>query len=316
MQRDPTAHPADIEAPGWIATLKRVYGEIAEDHVGLIAAGCAFYGLLAIFPGIVAVLAIAGLVTEPSQLVGPLERLASMLPQEAAQIVIDQATAVAGSEDGGLSLAATVGLLVAVWSSSNAIRSIMEGLNVAFETTETRGFIRLTLTRILLTLGLMAGFFLTALILAGLPALLAFLPWSGAAEMVVTVLRWPLIIGLVVIGLAILYRYGPDRDVAWRWVTPGAGLAAVVWAVGSFAFAVYVRNFGSYNETFGTLGGVVILLTWLWLSAFIVMMGAEFDSEMERQAKIDPEGDDEMTPESPEAGSEVETGDPLEEASR
>ena len=301
MERDPTAHPADIEAPGWIATLKRVYGEIGEDHVGLIAAGCAFYGLLAIFPGIVAVLAIAGLVTEPSTLVSQLETLAAMLPQQAAEIVIGQATEVAGSRDGGLSLAATLGIVIAVWSSSKAIQSIMEGLNVAFETTETRGFIRLTLTRILLTLGLMAGFFLTALILAGLPALLAFLPWSGAAEMVVTVLRWPLIIGLVVTGLAILYRYGPDRDVAWRWVTPGAGLAAVVWAVGSFAFAVYVRNFGSYNETFGTLGGVVILLTWLWLSAFIVMMGAEFDSEMERQAKIDPEGDDEMTPESPEA---------------
>ena len=297
MAASQTAHPKDIEAPGWWATLKRVYGQIGEDHVGLIAAGCAFYGLLAIFPGIVAVLAVAGLVTEPSQLVGSLETLAAMLPQEAAQIIIDQATAVAGSEDGGLSLAATVGVLVAIWSSSKAVQSIMEGLNVAFETTESRGFIKITLTKLLLTLGLMAGFLLTAIVLAGLPALLAFLPWDGATEMVVTVLRWPLILALVVVGLAILYRYGPDRHVAWRWITPGAALATVVWAAGSFAFAIYVRNFGSYNETFGTLGGVVILLTWFWLSSFIVLMGAEFDSEMERQAKRDPEGDGPLSPE-------------------
>ena len=140
------------------------------------------------------------------------------------------------------------------------------------------------------------GFIVLAVVLAGLPVALNFLPLGDATETIIAVIRWPVVLAIVAVGLAVLYRYGPDRTVAWRWLTPGAALATVVWALGSAAFAIYVRNFGSYNETFGTLGGVIILLTWLWLSAFIVLLGAEFDSEMELQAKRDPEGDGPLDP--------------------
>ena len=271
---------------GWWRLLVNVYKEIGDDHVGLISAGVAFYGLLAIFPGIVAAMAIAGLVMEPSGIVTQLEGLSRFLPQEAAQIVLDQATAVAGSEEGGLGLAAILGVLVALYSASKGVTSLMEGLNVAFEVKEKRGLLRYYLTAFALTIGLILGFVAIVTILAGLPALLAFLPWSSVTEWIVSLIRWPILLTVLAFGLAILYRYGPSRGpVPWHWVTPGAGVACALWLLGTILFTVYVANFGSYNETFGALGGVIVLLTWLWLSAYIVLLGAEVDSEIERQDK-------------------------------
>jgi membrane protein len=142
-----------------------------------------------------------------------------------------------------------------------------------------------------LTLGVILGFLLVVALLAVVPAILAFLPLGGFGEAIAGLLRWPLVVAVVVLGLAVLYRYAPSRgDVPWRWLTPGALAATVLWLLGSVAFTIYVANFGSYNETFGALGGVVVLLTWLWLSSFIVLMGAELDSEMERQEKRTGDG--------------------------
>lgn len=293
QHKNPDAHPGDINKPGWFATLKRVYSEIGDDHVSLIAAGCAFYGLLAIFPGIVAAMAIAGLFFDPSTVVGQLESLSGFLPQQAAEIVLGQAKEVAGSEEGGLGLAAVFGILVAIYSASKGVQSLVEGLNVAFEAEESRGLVSYYLQVLALTLGMILGFLLIVAVAAGLPALLGVLPWEGTTELIITVVRWPVLLVLVALGLAILYRYGPDRaERKWRWITPGAALACLLWLVGSLGFAFYVRNFGGYNETFGALGGVIVLLMWLWLSSFIVLLGAEFDSEMERQAKHDPKPDD------------------------
>ncbi|MCP1167108.1 YihY/virulence factor BrkB family protein [Limimaricola litoreus] len=287
------AHPGDINKPGWFATLKRVYSEIGDDHVSLIAAGCAFYGLLAIFPGIVAAMAIAGLFFDPSTVVDQLQSLSAFLPQDAAEIVLGQAKEVAGSEEGGLGLAALFGILVAIYSASKGVQSLMEGLNVAFEAEETRGVIAFNVQKLLLTLGMIIGFLLIIAVAALLPAVLGILPWGETTELIINIARWPILLVFVALGLAILYRYGPDRgEKKWRWISPGAGLACLLWLVGSVAFAFYVRNFGGYNETFGALGGVIVLLMWLWLSAFIVLMGAEFDSEMERQAKHDPQPED------------------------
>lgn len=280
---------------GWWRLLVNVYKEIGDDHVGLISAGVAFYGLLAIFPGIVALMAIAGLVMEPTGIVSQLEGLSRFLPQEAAKIVIDQAVAVTGSQEGGLGLAAVFGILIALYSASKGVTSLMEGLNVAFEVPERRGLFRFYLTAFGLTIGVIGGFVAIVAILAGLPALLAFLPWSNVTEWVVSLVRWPVLLGVLALGLAILYRYGPSRGpVPWHWITPGAGVACGLWLLGSILFTLYVANFGSYNETFGALGGVIVLLTWLWLSAFIVLLGAEIDSEIERQDK--EEGGDAAAP--------------------
>ena len=280
--------PTDIPAAGWKDILLRVKDEIAKDHVGLVAAGVAFYALLAIFPGIAAVMAIAGLVTDPGVVTQQLDQLAAVLPEQAAEIIIGQATEVAGGQEAGLGLAAVVGILLALWSASAAMSSMMEGLNVAYDEEETRGFFTRTFLRLALTIGVIVGLFLTVAVILVLPAVLAFVPLGDLTETIVTVLRWPIVAVIAIVGLAILYRYGPSRDEPeWSWVTPGAGIAVILWLVASVAFAIYVRNFGSYQETFGTLGGVVILLMWLWISSYIVLLGAELDSEMEAQTRHD-----------------------------
>ena len=280
--------PTQIPASGWKDILLRVKDEIASDHVGLVAAGIAFYSLLAIFPGIGAIMAIAGLVAEPDVVSGQIETLGAILPEQAAEIIISQATEVAGSQEGGLGLAAVVGILLSLWSASAAMSSTMEGLNVAYDETESRGFFHRTAMRLILTLGVIAGFFVTVVVIIVLPVMLELLPIGSLAETAATLLRWPLVAAIAVGGLAILYRYGPSRDNAeWKWATPGAGVAVVLWLVASVAFAIYVRNFGSYQESFGTLGGVIVLLTWLWISAYIVLLGAELDAEIESQTRHD-----------------------------
>lgn len=292
---DPRSGSGTQRGRGWWKALVNVYKEMTEDHVGLIAAGVAFYGLLAIFPGIVAGMAIAGLVMDPNTVVSQLEGLSRFLPQDAAQIVIDQAVSVAGSEEGGLGLAALFGILVALYSASKGVTSLMEGLNVAFEVEEKRGLVRFYLTAFALTIGLILGFLLIVAILALLPVVLHLLQFGDITQTIVGVLRWPLVLAVLALGLAVLYRYAPDRGpVPWHWISLGAGAACLLWLVGSLLFAVYVQNFGGYNETFGALGGVIILLTWFWLSAYIILLGAELDGEIERQDK--EEGGDSAEP--------------------
>ncbi len=281
-------HPTDIPVKGWTDIAFRLKDRIGEDRIGLIAAGCAFYGLLAIFPAITAMMALAGLVAQPDILTDKLETVSTLMPEAAAEIVIGQAVEVAGSNDGGLGLAVILGLIIAIYSASKGMASVMQGLNVASGEEETRGFVRLTLVKLALTVGMIVGFLASVFVLVALPALLSFLPWDGVTEATVSVLRWPFLIVLVILGLSALYRWGPSREPAkWRWITPGAVLATFLWLVGSLGFSLYVSNFGSYNETFGALGGVIILLTWLWLSAFIVLLGAEVDAEIEAQTRKD-----------------------------
>jgi len=268
--------------------LLRVYGRIMEDNIGLIAAGVAFYGLMGLFPGIAALMAIGGLMLEPSVVATEIQQLVAILPTEAAQIIIDQATEVAGSHEGGLGLAVIIGLATALYSSSRGVASLIQGINVAYGERETRGFLSVLAMTLVLTLFLIIGLVVTVAAIIALPIVIGFLPLGALAEDLVLILRWPIVTGMVILALAVLYRWGPCRNPPkWRWATPGAVLACLLWILGTFGFGFYVGNFGSYNETFGTLGGVVILMLWMWLSAFIVLLGAEFDAEMEAQTRKD-----------------------------
>lgn len=275
-----------IPLAGWMAIALRTARRINADNFGLIAAGVAFYALLGLFPALTALTALAGLFTDPGAIVFELDRMAGILPPEAESILLNQANAVAGASDEGLTLTLALSLLFALYLASRATTSLVQGLNIAFRDAETRGVIAQIVVNAMLTIGLIVGALLMLSSLVVLPTILALLPDEFEYRQILFVLRWLVVAVVFISGLAILYRWGPSRGAAhWRWFSVGALLAGVCWFAGSIGFATYVDNFANYNETFGSLGGVIILLTWLWLSAFIVLIGALVDAEIEREVR-------------------------------
>lgn len=281
------AKPTEIPRKGWRDVLLRTKSEMAADHVSVVSAGVAFFGLLALFPAIAATISIAGLLIDPATMQERIATLAAGLPEDAASILTKQATSVASNDKAG-GIAAVIGLLLALYSASKGMKTLMEGMNIAYDEVEDRGFVMVNVTALSLTIFLVIGLILGLSATIVLPATMAYLGLPGWIETLATILSWVLLAVLTVVGLAVLYRFGPSRAAPmWRWVTPGAALATVLWLLGSAAFSIYVANFGSYGETYGALGGIIILLTWLWLSSFIVLMGAELNSEMEHQTQRD-----------------------------
>ncbi len=280
--------PVDIPATCWKDVAFRLKDEIAADRVGLIAAGVAFYGLLALFPAIAALIAISGLLVEPNDIVDQLSSLSGVMPEEVISIITNQATAIAGSREGGLGLAAAFGILVALYSASKGMASLIQGINVAYDEEEERGFMKLKLVTFGLTIFLVVGVLIALLSTLGLPALLAFIDRGPMIEIILTGGLWLGLVALTIFGLSVLYRYAPSRDAAeWKWASVGAIVGCLMWVVASAGFAFYVNNFGSYNESFGTLAGVIVLLMWFWISGFIILLGAELNAELEAQTRVD-----------------------------
>jgi len=281
------AEPTDIPKQGWRDILFRVKDEVQADHVVVVSAGVAFFSLLAVFPAIGALMSIAGLVLDPATIEAQLQSVASALPEDAASIVVDQAKKVAAS-DNGAGLTAVFGILLSLYSSAKGMKTLMEGMNIAYDEEEERGFIVLNLVALALTLLLVVG---VVIALGSTVVMTAVIESLGLPDIVATLVsfgRWPILALLAMLGLAVIYRYGTSREEPeWKWVSVGAVVATVIWVIGTIGFSIYVGNFGSYNETYGALGGVIILLTWLWLSAFIVLLGAELNSEMEHQTERD-----------------------------
>ena len=276
--------PMNIRKGGWWDILKRLRTRLTQNHVSIVAAGVAFFGLLAVFPAVTAVISIAGLVLDPATIETELATLADVLPEDAAEIIKSQAEKVVSGAGTGLGLAALGGILVALYSASKGTKSLMEGMNIAYDETEERGFIMLNVVALALTLFLIIGMITAIAALLVAPVLIGALGLPQQVEAVVTYGRWPMLAVSAIIGLAVVYRYGPSRRTpAWRWVSVGAVTATVLWLLGSLAFSIYVSNFGVYNETYGALAGIIILLIWLWLSGFVVLLGAELNSEIEHQ---------------------------------
>ena len=279
--------PSHIPRPGWRDILLRTWNEISDDHVSLIAAGVGFYGLLALFPAIAALISIWGLLFDPQQIEQQIETMSGFLPADAATIVRDQARTIAAGS-GGLSVAAAGGILLALYSAAKGMKALMEGLNIIYDEQEERGFIKLNLVALGLTLMMILAMLAALGAIIIVPVLLGAVGLGPVAETLVSLLRWPLLFAVALIILAIIYRYGPSRaQPRWRWVSWGAAVATVFWLLGSIAFSIYVQSFGSYNETYGSIGAVIILLMWFWLSAFSVLLGAELNAEMEHQTERD-----------------------------
>lgn len=280
--------PTHIPIAGYIDILFRMWSRQSVLNLGLIAAGIAFYGLLSLFPGITAVAAFAGTFLDPDLLLENSEDIAALLPEAAQDIVLGQLRDVAATNDAQLGLAALIGVSFALYSASRAVANLVAGLNLIFEQRETRNFFFVNALTLLLTVFLIAGVLIAIVVVAAIPVIAGLFGDRGVLVDLVMSLRWPLLFLIGVCGIAVLYRIGPNRRPAkWRWLTPGAFVACAFWVMGSFGFSSYVQSFGSYNETFGALGGVIILLTWMWLSAFILLLGALLDAEMEAQTKRD-----------------------------
>lgn len=281
--------PQQIPPRGWWDILVRVKRQLTSDNASIVGAGLALYSLLAIFPALTAVVLLYGLFSSPEQVSQQMQQFQGLLPAEGVAILERQLTKLANQQHQTLGLGLIVAVLVALWSARKGMVALMTAMNVAYNERETRGFFRKLFVSLALTFGAIVSFLLVLTIGVAVPIVLSFLPLGSAGEIVLLVFRWALLFGIAVLGLSAVYRYAPDRrEAKWSWVSWGALIAAFLWLLGSLGFAYYVRNFGaSYGETYGALGGVVIMMLWLFLSAYVVILGAEINSEMERQTTRD-----------------------------
>lgn len=266
---------------GW-RVLRRVAHEVVEDNLDLVAAGIAYYWLLSVFPALVAAVSIWGLVADPSDVQRLVRTLADTLPAEARAVLGAQMTTLASDGRTALTLGSVFGILTALCGATKGTRALMEGLNIAYGAREGRTFLARNAHAVLLLLGvLLTGIAATAGVIV-FPAAWETLGLGQIAASL-RVGRWPLL-GLGMVGfLAVAYRYGPCRDEPrWAWVSVGALPATILWLTGSALFSAYVGRFARYSEVYGSLAGVVVLLLWFWMTAFVVLLGAELNHELER----------------------------------
>lgn len=279
--------PTEIPAKGWVQVFKRAWAEAKADNVPMLAGGVAFFAFLALFPAMIALISIWGLVVTPQRAAEQAEELTAGLPSGAADILSTQMESIAAS-GGGLTIGFAVSVLLALWSASGGTANLVKAVNVAYDEEETRGFVKLRALALGLTFGAIVFVVLAVGLIAVVPPVLDDLGLGLAGTIAAQVARWVLLVVLVAAALAVVYRFAPDRDdPQLKWVSQGAVIATVLWLLGSIAFSLYVSNFGSYNETYGAIAGVAILLLWLYLTAYIVLLGAEINAETERQTEKD-----------------------------
>lgn len=280
--------PEDIPPRGWKDVLKRAWAANSEKNLSLVAGGVTYYVILALFPALAALVSIYGLVADPHTIETEVNSMSGLLSGDAQKLISSELHSLVTSSGGALGIGVIVGLLIALWSASRGMSGLISALDIAYGQEETRSFFRFNLIALVLTIGLMIGGLIAIALIAGLPAVLNGAGANSTTKWVAYVVEWPLLFIFMLITLAVLYRYAPNRDEPkWEWVSPGAIFATLVWIIGSILFTVYVSHFGNYNKTYGSLGAIIALLTWLWLSAYVVLLGAEINAESERQTRKD-----------------------------
>src|SRR5262245_32801092 len=281
--------PADIPAKGWKDIAWRVYENIQNDRVLLVAAGVTYYGLLALFPATAAIVSLYGLFADASTINEHLSQVSGFLPEGALQVVGDQVKRIAAKGQATLGFAFLGTLALSLWGSNAGTKAIFDGLNIIYKEREKRGFLKLTLYSLTFTIGAMALALVSLVGIVAVPVVLKMLGIPAhSGEGLLPLLRWPALYLILLFGLACLYRYGPSRrQPRWRWVTWGSALAGAIWIIGSLLLSWYVSNFGTYNATYGSLGAVIGFMVWLWLSTTIVLIGGEINAELEHQTAKD-----------------------------
>lgn len=280
--------PLRIPPKGWKDVLLRVKNEAKRDNVPVLAAGMAFYAMLAIFPALIAMVSLYGLIADPADVQQQMNALAGMLPESARELLSERLNVLVTSSSASLGIGLIVSVVLALWTASAGMKAAMTAINVAYDQKEERGFVKLRGLALLFTLGAIVVVLLVFALVAVLPALFGVVGLGETGQAVVRYGRWPLMAAAVMGSLSVLYRLAPCRDnPKWRWVGSGAVVATLLWLGVTGLFSLYVSNFGSYNETYGALGGVIVLMLWLFLSSFVVLLGAELNSEIEHQTTLD-----------------------------
>jgi membrane protein len=280
--------PTQIPWRGWKQILKRAWAENKADNMPIIGGGVAFFGFLSIFPALIALISIYGLVASPKSVAGQVESLSTQLPHSAADLIGTQLKSIVDNSGSALSIGLIVSIVAALWSASGGVGNLITAVNIAYDEVETRNFLKLKLTSLALTLGAIVFVIVTFGLVAVVPSLIQALPLGVIGTILAQVVRWVVLLAVFTGSLAVLYRVAPDRDAPrFRWVSLGAVIVTVIWALVSVVFAIYVNNFGSYDKTYGAIAGVIVLMLWLYLTCYLVLLGAEINAEAEHQTARD-----------------------------
>ena len=280
--------PTDIPAAGWRQVVRRGWRESKADQVPLLAGGVAYAAFLALFPAMIAAISVYGLVADPAKIQKQIQDVASALPKDAQSVLVTQLSDIANGSRSSLGWSLVISVLVALWSASSGVMGLMNAVNVAYDEEDHRRFVVKRGLALLLTLGAILMFGVSIGLVAVLPPVLHNLGLGALATTGVQVLRWGLLVALVMGALAVVYRVAPDRDAPqMRWASLGAVVATVLWVIASVGFSLYANNLGTYGKTYGALAGVVVLMLWLYWSAYIILLGAEVNAEAEQQTAKD-----------------------------
>lgn len=280
--------PTQIPAPGWKDIVWRVFWSLPQDRVLATAGGVAFFALLAVFPGLATIVSLYGLVADPSVIYQHLSLLTGVLPSGVLDLLARELTRITKQGAGTLSTTSILSLLIAFWSANSGVSALFDALNVIYKEREKRTLVRFYGTTLLFTLSSVVFALIATGMVVAMPVILNQIGLRSSADAALRLVRWPALLVVVSLGLSAIYRYGPSRrEAKWRWVTWGSSIAALLWVCASALFSWYVASFDSYNRTYGSLGAGVGFMTWIWLSAVIVLLGAELNAEMERQTARD-----------------------------
>ena len=281
-------HPGQIPARGWRDIAKRGWKEAKADNVPLLGAGVAFYAFLALFPLLIAIVSIYGFFADAAAITEQLRTATKTLPPDAQKLIIDQVGTLTARGRSTIGVGALVAILISLFSASAGINNLMTAINIAYDEEEERSAIKKRLISLALTVGAVIFLIIVLALIGVLPPLLRNIFGTGAVRWVLQIAGILILIVIVSVALAILYRVAPDRDAPKiKWVSVGAVVATVIWLIASLGFSFYVSTLGNYAKTYGAFAGIVILLFWLWLTAYAILLGAEINAEAEQQTIAD-----------------------------